>query len=293
MIANAPAWAAAALIGLSAVNLSLQALRGGQSAESKVSEKDSKKRAAFKAFQYNYLAVYYIITLSDWLQGTHMWTLYNEYRQQKSIPEDGISSLFLTGFATSAVCSSIIGPYIDRYGRKAAVVIYCILELIINTLEHFPNFYWLIVGRLLGGVSTALLFSAFESWMVTEHKKKGFPEELLSDTFALASTGNGLLGVLAGIMAQWLADRLGNIGPFQAAIALTALGQVIVMATWSENTAHDQDAEEEGNKGDGEKKEQSQATFSEAIGLIRSKPDILYVGLIQATFEGAMYTFGE
>ena len=121
----------------------------------------------------------------------------------------------------------------------------------------------------------------------------GFPEELLSDTFALASTGNGLLGVLAGIMAQWLADRLGNIGPFQAAIALTALGQVIVMATWSENTAHDQDAEEEGNKEDGEKKEQSQATFSEAIGLIRSKPDILYVGLIQATFEGAMYTFGE
>ena len=47
----------------------------------------------------------------------------------------------------------------------------------------------------------------------------GFPDELLSDTFALASTGNGLLGVVAGIMAQWLADRLGNIGPFQAAIA--------------------------------------------------------------------------
>ena len=33
------------------------------------------------------------------------------------------------------------------------------------------NFYVLLLGRLLGGVSTSLLFSVFESWMVYEHHK--------------------------------------------------------------------------------------------------------------------------
>jgi len=32
------------------------------------------------------------------------------------------------------------------------------------------------IGRILGGLSTSLLFSAFESWMVSEHKKNGYDE---------------------------------------------------------------------------------------------------------------------
>jgi hypothetical protein len=28
-----------------------------------------------------------------------------------------------------------------------------------------------MVGRVLGGVATSLLFSAFESWLVAEHNK--------------------------------------------------------------------------------------------------------------------------
>lgn len=33
------------------------------------------------------------------------------------------------------------------------------------------NFYVLLLGRLLGGISTSLLFSVFESWMIYEHHK--------------------------------------------------------------------------------------------------------------------------
>jgi MFS family permease len=281
MFTNAPTWAMAALVGLSIVVGLLN--MGG-------SKKSLTKSPEFKKFQNNYLLVYYIITLSDWLQGTHMWTLYNEYREKGSLPADGISSLFVTGFACSAVCSSILGPYVDRYGRKISCVIYCILELVINTLEHFDNFELLIVGRVLGGISTALLFSAFESWMVTEHKKRfggeKESEKLLEDTFGLASTGNGLLGVVAGIMAQSLADSFGNIGPFQAAIALTAVGMVIIIPTWAENTAQEEASSKKGKDG-----KEAQASFGAAIEGIMTKPAILYVGLIQACFEGAMYTF--
>lgn len=40
----------------------------------------------------------------------------------------------------------------------------CITKLI-------NNFGILLLGRLLSGVAISLLFSSFESWMVTEHKK--------------------------------------------------------------------------------------------------------------------------
>jgi MFS family permease len=60
----------------------------------------------------------------------------------------------------------------------------------------------LLLGRILGGLSTSLLFTAFESWMVSEHRKQGFPEELLAGTFSVASAGNGLMAIIAGLLAQ-------------------------------------------------------------------------------------------
>lgn len=89
-----------------------------------------------------------------------------------------------------------VGLYVDRYGRRMGCILFCVLEVIINTLEHFPSLYLLLLGRVLGGISTSLLFSAFESWMVTEHRARGFPEDWLASTHGLASTGNGIAAVL-------------------------------------------------------------------------------------------------
>jgi MFS family permease len=60
----------------------------------------------------------------------------------------------------------------------------------------------LLFGRVLGGLSTTLLFTAFESWMVSEHRRQGFSEELLAGTFSVASAGNGIMAILAGLLAQ-------------------------------------------------------------------------------------------
>jgi len=38
-------------------------------------------------------------------------------------------------------------------------------------LQHFNNFSILMVGRLLGGIATSILYSAFESWVIYEHHK--------------------------------------------------------------------------------------------------------------------------
>ncbi len=60
----------------------------------------------------------------------------------------------------------------------------------------------LLIGRVLGGLSTSLLFTAFESWMVSEHRRRGFHESLLTSTFSIASAGNGLAAIAAGFFAQ-------------------------------------------------------------------------------------------
>merc|ERR1711998_390805 len=109
-------------------------------------------RSKFKKFQGKYLVLYILLMLSDWVQGTNMYTLYQSYGVD-------IGTLFLTGFGTSAIFSLFIGPYIDRWGRKKACLLYCVGEVVINLLEHSTDFTVLLAGRVIGGLTTALLFT--------------------------------------------------------------------------------------------------------------------------------------
>ena len=65
-----------------------------------------------------------------------------------------------------------------------------------------PNYWVLMLGRFLGGLSTSLLFSVFEAWMVSEHMSRSFHPDLLGDTFGLATIGNGLVAIAAGMIGQ-------------------------------------------------------------------------------------------
>jgi len=183
-------------------------------------------------------------------------------------------SLFLTGFLCSAVFGTTVGLYVDTMGRRMSCIIYCVLEIIINLLEHVNNMPLLLFGRFLGGISTNLLFSAFESWMVTAHRRKGFPEEWLKNTFGLASALNGTMAIIAGFLAQVSADIQGEIGPFQLAILLTILALVLVMACWTENYGE-------------EKKEEN----TSSIWRVVSDKRIMLVAASTSLFEGSMYTF--
>lgn len=122
---------------------------------------------------------------------------------------------------------TFLGIYVDSWGRKTGVIIFCVLEvlcghyerlyvcnidvdctqIVINLLEHVPSMPALMVGRVLGGLSTSLLFTAFESWMVSEHRKRGYDEDLLTGTFAIASAGNGIAAISAGVLAQVVSGK--------------------------------------------------------------------------------------
>jgi MFS family permease len=40
-----------------------------------------------------------------------------------------VGQLFLTGFLSSAIFGNVVGPIVDKYGRKKACIVYCILEV--------------------------------------------------------------------------------------------------------------------------------------------------------------------
>ena len=49
--------------------------------------------------------------------------------------------------------------------------VYILYSLHSCITKHSPQYTVLMVGRILGGIATSLLNSAFESWLIAEHNK--------------------------------------------------------------------------------------------------------------------------
>ncbi|XP_024538562.1 molybdate-anion transporter isoform X1 [Selaginella moellendorffii] len=234
--------------------------------------------SAFNAFKNNYLVVYSLMMAGDWLQGPYVYFLYSHYGFQKG----DIGRLFIAGFGSSMLFGTIVGSLADKYGRKRASITYCITYILSCFTKHSPQFQVLMVGRILGGIATSLLFSAFESWLVAEHFKRGFEEQWLSMTFSKAIfLGNGLVAILSGLVANSLVGslNLGPVAPFDAASCVLAIGMAVIMFTWAENY------------GDPTESKTLLTQFKVAGSAIASDEKIALLGAIQSLFEGSMYTF--
>ncbi|URE27222.1 Major Facilitator superfamily [Musa troglodytarum] len=214
----------------------------------------------------------------DWLQGPYVYYLYSQYGYGKG----DIGRLFIAGFGSSMLFGTIVGSLADKQGRKRASVTYCITYILSCITKHSPQFKVLMLGRILGGIATSLLFSAFESWLVAEHNKRGFEPQWLSITFSKAIfLGNGLVAIIAGLFANLLTDNLGfgPVAPFDAAACFLAIGMAIILSTWTENY------------GDPSESKNLVTQFKVAASAISSDTKIALLGAIQSLFEGSMYTF--
>ena len=139
------------------------------------------------------------------------------------------------GFASGAVTSIFTGAIVDGIGRKKAVLIYCILEIFINYLEQYPIFLFLVISRVVGGITTNLLFTVFETWLVTEHRRRHFEEEKLQIILRDSNIVSNLAAILSGYIAHGLASAYGPVGPFEGAVGFTMLALLIVASIWCEN----------------------------------------------------------
>lgn len=227
----------------------------------------------FNAFQKNYLLVFLLAMFSDWLQGPYVYELYVSY----GYDQQAIAELFVCGFGSSMIVGTFVGGLADKYGRKVMCILYAVTYIAACMTKLFNHYWILMIGRFLSGIATSLLFSAFETWMVCEHSKNGFDSSLIGNTFSLATFGNGLIAVIAGIVAKTAAESFGFVGPFMVAILpLTAVAG-IVATTWNENY--------------GDQRQDMLSSLSKGFQLIRNDSSICALGIAQSCFEGAMYIF--
>lgn len=229
--------------------------------------------AAFQQFQRSYLVVYLLAMASDWLQGPHVYALYKSYWMSKH----QIEVLFVAGFGSSMIIGTVIGSFADRYGRRSNCILYGILYGLACITKHFNNFWILMFGRLLAGMATSILYSAFESWLVYEHNKRGFDPDLLGNIFSHAILGNSVVAIMAGIVAQYFADAFGFVAPFDVSLTVLIVMSIIVVFTWPENY--------------GNKSSNMRESMTKAAQAIKSDRKVLCLGLIQSLFEGSMYVF--
>ena len=247
--------------------------------------------ADFKRFQMVFLVTYYVSMTADWLQGPYVYALYSSYGFSKH----DIAVLFVGGFGASMLFGTFIGAAADKLGRKRLCLVYCVLYLLSCMTKHARDYNMLMMGRVLGGIATSLLFSSFESWMVCEHNARGFSAEALNDTFSLMYFGNSLCAILAGMVAEAAADAVpltsssgsssgvwhygGYCSPFDLSALCLVLAFGLICALWSENYGDSSDATTGCNTSNG------------ALQQMIASPAILLCGCIASLFEGSMYIF--
>jgi len=250
------------------------------------SEESTSDARSFESFRSRYLVVYLLMVAGDWLQGPYVYSLYSAYGFSK----EEISQLFVVGFGASMVFGTFIGSMADSLGRKKFCLLYCALYVASCLTKHVNDYSVLMLGRLLGGTATSLLFSVFESWLVCAHNSRGFGEERLGAMFSLSILGNSVVAIASGLLAQAAADAVpitggpllfvgGNTAPFDLASIVLVIGGCVLALTWEENY------------GERQASAFSSAALVASIGVLRKNPSVLALGLVQSLFEGAMYSF--
>ncbi|CAN6896868.1 unnamed protein product [Brassica oleracea] len=210
--------------------------------------KDQNTSSPFNSFKNSYVLVFSIMMAGDWLQGPYVYYLYSTYGFGKR----DIGQLFIAGFGSSMLFGTIVGSLAHKQGELILSVcvldsgverghVYILYSLHSCITKHSPQYTVLMVGRILGGIATSLLNSAFESWLIAEHNK------LLSLTISkTVFFGNGLVAILSGLFGNLLVDvfSFGPVAPFDAAAYFLAIGMVIILTTWSENFGDPSDSKD-------------------------------------------------
>ncbi|KAI1387275.1 DUF791-domain-containing protein [Hypoxylon trugodes] len=222
--------------------------------------------------------VYALIMGADWLQGPYLYSL---YRDEHGISERLVSTLFATGFLSGAISAYFIGSLADKHGRKAVCMVFCLLYAMSCFFTIIPSIPLLFLGRILGGISTSILFSVFDSWMVTNFRERKLVENGcdLSRTYATTSIVNSLSAIISGLASEWLVRVSGTKkAPFLLSIGLLWTALQIIWANWVENYGTKQS-------------ESKDAPKPPSLLSTLKQPSILAIGFASTMFEGSMYLF--
>ena len=230
---------------------------------------------AFLGFQRKYFVVYYLALLAEWFQAPYLYKLYSFY----GFIDTQIAIIYVCGFVSSVVFGTYAGFLVDVWGRKKLCVLFTVLYSVCCVTKLSRSFSILLAGRIIGGMSTSLLFSSFDSWYTHEHLQTNeFPPEWIQATFSKASSVNSIIAIAAGIIANAVSDwfGFGPVAPFVLAIPFLMLAGVMISCIWNENYG---------------KTRQILKPCCQSLRLIISDRRVFITGAVQALFESVMYIF--
>jgi MFS transporter, MFS domain-containing protein family, molybdate-anion transporter len=209
-----------------------------------------------------------------------------------------VASLYCLGFFTGAVTAPITGPLIDKFGRKKSAAMYCLLEIGINMLEQFPFLSGLIFSRMVGGITTNLLGSVFETWLDTEYRQRGFEQSQYELIMRDSVVVNNLAAIASGYVAHKLAERIGPKGPFEGAVTCSAIALAVVLAAWTENYGSSRKEPKSSTATPtqaGEKEEEDEKSgltlLKDAVEVFKSDSRVLRVCILQGLTMGTVQIF--
>ncbi|KAG8469405.1 hypothetical protein KFE25_005860 [Diacronema lutheri] len=238
-------WAASLLVG----ECEPWARRRERRARAQPTDSDVAGRARgwseCRRIAWRYLPVYALATLGDWMQGGHLYALYQSYGYSIS----QIAHIFAIGYTSAALLGTYAAAFGDRYGYRLCVVLYGFCYSLECVSMNYASTAVLLCGRMCGGIAYSLLYVSFESWLVAEGQARALPGEYMGHLFATATTVNALSAVLGGALAHVTlergrkgaeeAGRSAYAAPFNAATVPLVCSSLLAAMVWRERYSYE------------------------------------------------------
>ena len=205
--------------------------------------------AALSKFQALYLPPFLLATFADWIQGPYQYKVYTQY----GFDEHDIGRLYICGFGSSLLFGTYVAAVADTYGRKSNCLLYCLVYSLSCLTKNSPNYHWLMLGRVLGGMATSILFASFESWCITAYRSNPSLEAHgLDAVFTNIAFANALTAIVSSLFGDFLVTATGDlIAPFNFVPLVLACCALLIATTWSENYGGGDSGDGGGESGQG------------------------------------------
>ena len=183
-----------------------------------------------------------------------------------------------------------MGYLADKCGRRGACLTFCVIHSVSSLSVSFDQIEILVLGRLLAGIGITLLWTAFESWMISEHKRQELEESSmpLSSVFGIMTIANCITAMGAGLLSHCIVLVFGSkTHLFMLAILLNTLAAVLMIRSWNENRGIQAELHQETGLGNLEPRSSWRQEVADSLRDWK----VLALSLISCCFEGTIFLF--
>lgn len=178
---------------------------------------------------YNFIGGYTLCIAIDWLTGPYLYETY----KSNGFSDDEIASMFIVGNLSALILGTLISTLSMWINEKNMCVLYIILSMvsILLILYDPTDLKTQLIGRVVGGINTSLLYTSFESYVassagvVVEKTERSSMHE----TFAEMVICNAVVAIGAGGVVSLSPD---TVLPFNIAVMIGCIAFLYVTTLW-------------------------------------------------------------